>query len=100
MIASTDIQNEYVNLYKILRNYLWSNDVIEIIADLETSVYEAFPSIDEIRRHFKDLKYELYDALQDDEEMRDAVDAFEEIIKEDIGYSRLERVQEVIDNVN
>jgi hypothetical protein len=96
MISSIDIQNAYINLYKKLREYIWSAPVIEIIADLETAVYETFPDMGNIRKQFKLLKYELYDILRDDEEMRDVVDAFEDTISDDIGYSRLEKVQEVL----
>lgn len=96
MISSTDIQNAYINLYKKLREYIWPASVIEIIADLETAVYETFPNMDDIRKQFKLLKYELYDILRDDEEMRDVVDVFEDTISDDIGYSRLEKVQEVL----
>ena len=96
MISSVDVQNAYINLYKKLREYIWSAPVIEIIADLETAVYEVFPNMEDIRKQFKLLKYELYEVLRDDEEMQEAVDAFEDIISDEITYSRLNKVQEVL----
>lgn len=96
MISSADIQNAYVNLYTRLREYIWSANVIEIIADLETAVYETFPDMEDIRKQFKKLKYELYDALRDDEELKDVVDAFDDVISNEVGYSRLDKVQEVL----
>ena len=96
MISDIDIQNAYVNLYKLLREYIWSADVIEIIADLETAAYETFPDMESIRKYFKKLKYELYDLLRDDEELKEAVEDFDDTIKDDVSYSRLEKVQEVL----
>lgn len=96
MISSVDIQNAYVNLYVQLRKYIWSANVIEVIADLEAAVFETFPDMEDIRKRFKLLKSELYDVLRDDEEMQEVVDAFDKVISEEVGYSKINKVQEVL----
>lgn len=96
MISAVDIQNAYIKLYEQLRKYIWAGDVVEKIADLETCVYEVFPNMDDVRKTFKYLKPELYQVIIDDEEFKAAVDKFEEAIKDEVGYGRLEKVQEVI----
>lgn len=96
MISAVDIQNAYIKLYEQLRKYIWAGDVIEKIADLEIAVNEIFPDMNDIRKIFKGLKPEMYQIIIDDEDFKEAVDKFEEVIKEEVGYGRLEKVQEVL----
>ena len=101
MIAATDIQNAYLKLYKEMQKYIWSAETIENLADLEVSVYEMFPDMNLIRKHFKQLKYDLYEVLRSDdkeesEPMKEAVDRFESVLEDEIGYGRIEKVQEAV----
>lgn len=101
MIAATDIQNAYINLYKEMQKYIWSAETIENLADLEVSVYETFPDMNVIRKNFKQLKYDLYDILRSDdkdesEPMKEVVDRFENTLNDEVGYGRIEKVQEAI----
>lgn len=101
MIFATDIQNAYIKLYKEMQKYIWSAEVIENLADLEVSVYEIFPDMDLVRKNFKKLKYDLYDILHSDdkeesEPMKEVVDQFENTLNDEVGYGRLEKLQEAI----
>ena len=52
MISAKQIQNAYVDLYEKLREYIWPAHVVSKIADLEISVYRAFPDLIEIKNNF------------------------------------------------
>ena len=101
MISAVDIQNAYINLYKELRKYIWSAEMVEAIVDLEIAVYETFPDMNRIRKHFKAVKSNLYDIFHSDDKeaaqaMKDVVSKFEEMLTDEVGYSRIEKVQEAL----
>ena len=98
MKSSKMLQSKYVNLYQALRNYIWNIDMIDAVADLETSVYAAFPNVDDIQRNIQKVESYARDILFDDEEMQACFAAFKEMIpdsSEDV-YCKLAQVKEVI----
>lgn len=97
MISVTDIQSAYVNMYKVLREYIWSYPTVEAIAELEISVYERCPDLQVIRRNFFNLDQFVREVKFDDEELKKVFDAFSDIINSgDSVYSKLYQVSEVI----
>lgn len=101
MICSVDFQNAYVELYTLMRNYIWDLDVVEMLADVEVAVYDAFIDIDKLNRCFQRLYPEVVDVAKDnsDEEMQDSADAFKKMIDDAVAsdesaYMDLHRVQE------
>lgn len=43
MIESNHLQNEYIKLYSILRDYTWPMYIVELIASIEVETFKAFP---------------------------------------------------------
>lgn len=75
MILSTQIQSYYNKLYKQLRKYFWSFQVVENIAYLEMECYKAIPSIENIRIYLEKIKRGCAQELKDDEELRSAYES-------------------------
>ena len=101
MLSSLAVQQEYQKLYVQLRKYLWSFDTVEKIADLEVAVYQAIPTIKNIRDKFDKLKYNISQTSKDDEDFKRAVENFEDLISsDDEPYLTLNAVKEVIQNEN
>lgn len=97
MISSAEVQSAYVDLYSCLRNYIWDFRTVETLAELEVLVYTTFPTMSDIRNKFNQLYTDVRDVCKDDEELDRACNAFQEIIEtDDIFYSKLNRVNEVI----
>lgn len=90
MITSKQIQNKYKNLYVCLREYIWPAKVISDIANLEISVYKAFPNISEILNNFNIVKFDCHKIAKDDEELEKVLNDFEEILSDDVIYSKLD----------
>ena len=72
MILSTQIQSYYNNLYKELRKYFWSFNIVEHIANLELECYKAIPKIDNIRKYLEKLKRSCNEELKTDEDLKNA----------------------------
>lgn len=99
MTTSKFIQNEYNRLYSQMRRYIWPFDIIEILAELETQVYEAFPNLTNIRNTFYTLKREIKNISNKgiDDELSNSLDDFEKIIIDDGDlYLSIKQVREVI----
>lgn len=97
MINFKDIQSAYIELYKQLRRYLWGMDTVETIADLEVSANTTFPDLDQIRKHLSDLKIKISDVIKKDEDLKSAMDDFEELLSSsNTVYAKLNQVNEVI----
>lgn len=97
MISSAEIQSAYVDLYTCLRNYIWDFRTVEYIAELEVMVYTTFPTMSDMRNKFNQLYMDVRDVCKRDEELDEACKAFQQIIdSDDIFYSKLDKVKEVI----
>ena len=101
LISSYEFQNDYVNLYKTLREYILDFKTVCAIADLEISCYESCPNVQNIKLRLQDLKREVSKTLQDDEEMQEAFEQFEDLLEEsnDTYYCPLGSVTVNLDNV-
>lgn len=90
MISSKQLQNAYNTLYKCLREYIWPSNVVSCIADLEISVYRAFPDLKEVRNRYNQLKTSCLRYIDDDEYMKELFEDFREILdSSDVLYSKL-----------
>lgn len=97
MLSSSEMQNVYVDLYQTMRNYIWSFDVIEQLADLEVEVYRAFPDMLAVRSKFEKLKGLIQEQCRADEDLNAVVETFSETIQSDDAlYAKLHQVNEVI----
>lgn len=78
MFSSTELQNMYNRLYVELRKYVWNIDVVESIAELEVACYTAFPSIEEVWKHFNELNRSIKSELdaEDDADLLKALEKF------------------------
>lgn len=74
-ISSKDLQNQYNKLYLLLKEYLWSMNTVEIIAELEISVYKAFPNLSDIQHKLATLRSDIRSVYMTDEEIKDAIDS-------------------------
>ncbi len=98
MLSSNDLQSVYIKLYKNLRNYIWDFQIVEMIANLEISVYKVFPDVNEIRNNLISLKNNIKDVLSDDEDLSVSFQNFSDTLdSEDITiYAKLNQLRGVI----
>lgn len=92
METAKKLQGAYKKLYTTLREYIWPENVVELIADLEISVYESFPNVAMVKSHFNRLKAACIRLVHDDEELNEKFDYFDQILSncDDI-YVKLQR---------
>lgn len=96
MVSQSDLKNCYNDIYRVLRDYIWSYPVIDALADLEISVYQACPDIVAVRTNFYRLDQLVRDVKFDDDEFKKAFDRFSDCMNEDdVVYTKLDRVNEV-----
>lgn len=97
MILSTSLQNAYVDMYKEVRNYIWGIDVVEKLAELELSVYQALPDITDIKKKFNTFYSYVKTTAKEDNELQGALQAFRDMLDsaDDVAL-KLTKVQEVI----
>ena len=99
MISSKELQNKYIKMYEGLREYIWPFETVKRLADLEVSVYTTFPSPEQVKTDFNELYLNIRDVLDDDEELKESVEAFKETVEtleSETFYSKLNQVQEAI----
>ena len=97
MINTADMQNAYIDLYKELRRYIWGYDVVEAIANLEIATYQTCPDMDVIKSRYNELEYLVKYVANDDEDLREALDDFNEVLNSGhTTYTLLRQVNEVI----
>lgn len=95
MITATSIQSKYIDLYTCLREYIWSTDAVEAIANLEVECYETFPDINSIKSCLNKLRNIIrYEVL--DEDIDNSMDNFTEFLNsDDTVYANLKSFKEV-----
>lgn len=96
MISSYEIQAAYNDLYVCFRNYIWGLPIIEMLADLEIASYQAFPDISEVRRCLNKLSSSIRQVMNKDDELKSAVENFQELVSCDDLYLKLNKVREVV----
>lgn len=90
MIASVGIQNKYLDLYKIMRNYLWDVDTLENLSDVEVEIFTRFVDKSKLQHAIRRLKRDIQPTFSDDEELKDAFTDLEELIDSiDTQYAEL-----------
>ena len=101
MLNVADLQLAYVDMYKALREYIWSYPTVEALAELEISVYQTCPDIDVIRRNFYRLDQLVRNVKFDDKAMKKSFDVFSDLMNSDDSiYSKIFKVNEVKDDEN
>ena len=96
MISSSAIQNAYNGLYKELRKYIWDFSVVAALADLEIATYKRFQNLSDVRTKFYRLRSQITDVLHTDEDLKDAIDAFENILEDQEVFVKINQVEEVL----
>ena len=97
MQCSNDLQNGYIDLYKQLREYIWDFSTVELLSELEISIFTAFPERDKIKSTLQSLKYQIKDQFEDNEDLKKAYESLDKLVEsDDAFYGRLGKVNEVI----
>lgn len=102
MIASQDFRNKYEKFYAEMRQYLWSLETLEDLAEVEVDIYSAFIDRDKLSQDFNRLSRAFNEVLTEDEYFRKAYDDLKELIDDEDhdSYHLLSRVQEVNPEAN
>lgn len=99
MISNTELQNAYVELYKILRNYIWDYNTVVKIADLEIACFQTCPNLGEVKFQLSRLKLSCINTIHEDEDLLGAFDEFDELLNSsNTYYVKIDKVNEVIQN--
>lgn len=77
MISSVTIQQDYNQLYRYLRNYLWDYRTLNDICELELACYTAFPSIKLVTSCLRRVKQDVLNILRIDEDVESQFNQFE-----------------------
>jgi len=96
MISYSDIQNAYNRVYAAMRKYIWDFSVVEALADLEIAAYKTFPNLSEVRSRFYRLRGMVSYLFPEDKEMKKRFDSLGDILEEDVTFSKINQVNEVI----
>lgn len=83
-ISSQNYRNVYEKLYDQVRNYLWPYQVLEVLADVETDIYNAFIDTDKLRIDFEKLKKAMKDVLIDDPLLQKYVTKMTDLLNEPV----------------
>ena len=99
MIADTELQQCYIDLYKQVRNYIWDYSAACCLADLEIETFNRFPNISRVRYYLSQFMSHCNYILRDDTELMLAFNKFFNRLddSDDTSYSKLYKVSEVID---
>lgn len=81
MLNSADLQIAYNHLYEELRKYIWDVDTVIDIAELETSVYKAFPTYSEVSCRFTQLVDDTVSCVRESEELRNVFREFQDTLQ-------------------
>lgn len=93
MISSSELQRSYIELYKELRKYLWDISIVETIARLEVSIFEAFPNISDIKRNLSMLRQQIG---RSDEVLVDKLDELNKLMSCSTVYMPIIITKEII----
>lgn len=93
MISSSELQRSYIELYKELRKYLWDISIVESIARLEVSIFEAFPNISDIKRNLSMLRQQIG---RSDEVLVDKLDQLNKLMSCSTVYMPIIITKEII----
>lgn len=95
MISLQDLKRNYVKFYTEVKNYIWPFDAVKDLAELEVAIFDRFPDMHNVRNLFNRFRSDIYNEIYEYEELKEAVDKFQEFIeKDDDIYSQLSAVTE------
>lgn len=97
MVTSTQLQNKYIKLYENIRNYIWSYEVVNLLADLEIETFKALPDIIQIKSFLDKLHIETRNVCKEDEDLEQSFVDFEQTLEDsdEVCYT-ITQVNEVI----
>lgn len=99
MVSVKELQQEYNKLYIILREYVWPMYVVENLADLEISIYQAFPDKDLVLLFLNRLASNINKAIPVEEDQiaaNNCIDKIRDLCNEGPIYYKVYQVNEVI----
>lgn len=96
MTSSVIIQNKYISLYKLLRNYLWNFQTVEDIAELEMECFRALPDVDRIKTKLNAVSNAAIYVTRDDDKLKECLDSFYELLNDSSVCKKILISQEVV----
>lgn len=96
MTSSVIIQNKYISLYKLLRNYLWNFQTVEDIAELEMECFRALPDVDRIKMKLNAVSNAAIYVIRDDDKLKECLDSFYELLEDSSVCKKILISQEVV----
>jgi len=81
-VTSNRFQEQYIELYKVLRRYLWDIETVKMIADLELSVYRKLPNIQDIKITLHRLKRKLLQNINSSPDLNKVFLSFDSLLEE------------------
>ena len=87
------MHRSYIELYKELRKYLWDISIVETIARLEVSIFEAFPNVSDIKRNLSMLRQQIG---RSDEVLVDKLDELNKLMSCSTVYMPIIITKEII----
>lgn len=96
MTSSVIIQNKYISLYKLLRNYLWNFQTVEDIAELEMECFRALPDVDRIKMKLNAVSNAAIYVIRDDDKLKECLDSFYALLEDPSVCKKILISQEVV----
>lgn len=96
MTSSVIIQNQYISLYKLLRNYLWNFQTVEDIAELEMECFRALPDVDRIKMKLNAVSNAAIYVIRDDDKLKECLDSFYKLLEDSSVCKKILISQEVV----
>lgn len=96
MTSSVIIQNKYISLYKLLRNYLWNFQTVEDIAELEMECFRALPDVGRIKIKLNAVSNAAIYVIRDDDKLKECLDSFYELLNDSSVCKKILISQEVV----
>lgn len=89
MITSVQLQNAYIQMYRCMREYIWPYEAVSALADLEVSIFCAFPNMYEVRNNLAKLYTEIHDVLIEDDKFNDKFELLRQACAQDVNFDEL-----------
>lgn len=99
LVSSRSLQQCYNQLYVLLRNIIWPFSVVENIANLEISVYSAFPDCNLVIRCIDQLSTSIQNSVRDNDlqiEIKNKLQELRDLCEQGPVYLKLLQVNEVV----
>lgn len=96
MTNQKEFQRAYNKLYKQMRKYVWSFDIVCVLADIEFGCYTLFVRDDSLKKNIDKLGQLIATTLKEDKDLTAAYNKLRNLIydKQDV-FVRLQRMKEV-----